>query len=127
MPGAHVVILDDRDRSKDSLRAIVERAGFRATQTMSAAQALGLAMTTPIGAVIADIDLRGDIRDALWLLHRLRTTASLAHIPVIGVTERGSHQSLYTQAGFLTVLVEPVTPADIRGVLQALTAMDRPA
>ena len=126
-PGAHVLILDDRNGSTDSLRAIVEREGFRVTQTMSAEQALTLATSAPIGAVIADIDMKGDSRDGLWLLHRLHTSATLAQVPVIGVTGQRAHQSVYVRAGFLTVLVEPVMPAELRGVLRSLTTMGRPA
>jgi CheY-like chemotaxis protein len=84
-----VLLVDDEPAIRESLRRLLERAGWRVSTAASAADAVVAASEAPPAAIVMDYrmpDSSGEFASGLDLLAALRTRPRLAATPVVMLT-----------------------------------------
>jgi len=100
-----VLVVDDTQRDRDLLSAVLEREGYEVLPAVDGAQALDLAARMKPALILLDILLPG--MDGLEICRRLKADPATAGVPVIFLTgQSGSGQIL---AGFEAGAVDYVT------------------
>jgi CheY-like chemotaxis protein len=117
LTGYHVLVVEDKDDSRDMLRQALEAEGASVTDAVSAEEALWILRGRTIDAVLTDVMLGGREHDGIWLLREMLTSPPLDRLCVIAVTGRKELERELLKLGFWAVLIKPVTPMDLGAFL----------
>jgi CheY-like chemotaxis protein len=120
-----VLLVDDEAAIRESLRRLLERAGWRVTTASSAADAVVAASATPPAAIVMDYrmpDSSGEFASGLDLLAVLRTRPRLAATPVIMLTGYflSTEECAAAECHGARVLYKP---ADLHAIAAELSAL----
>jgi CheY-like chemotaxis protein len=110
LSGRHVMVVDDEADSRNSLAAVLTRAGASVTAADSVRAAIAGALQDPPELVLTDIAM--PVEDGYTMLECLRRDVDpTGAIPVIGITAYGSvaTRERMNRAGFTDVIIKPVT------------------
>jgi signal transduction histidine kinase len=110
LSGLRVLVVDDDADSRNSLAAVLTRAGAIVTAADSVRAALAAAIQAPPELVLTDIAI--PVEDGYKMLECLRRDVDpKGSIPVIGITAYGSvaTRERMNRAGFTDVIIKPVT------------------
>lgn len=104
-----VLIVDDDNRVRESLKAILEEKEYRTFGAATGEVALKLAESHFPDLILLDIDMPG--RDGIQVLRALKADRVLEQIPVIMVTSNHARETVVAaaKAGAVDYLVKPVT------------------
>src|ERR1700690_1140515 len=115
---ATVLVVDDSAEVRQQLRLMVEDMGYAAIEASSVQQALALVRQATPSMILSDIQMPGV--DGFELCRQLQLDQILRHVPLVLITEESSGpdmQRFAQDVGAVAVLMKPVTPQDLRAVL----------
>ena len=119
-----VLVVDDRDRVRGVLRAILESAGAHVLDAASAEQARILLERTSPDAVVTDLELTPNWRGGIVVLEHVRRLS--ASCPVVLLTGWSDELETLRTLGFDAVLLKPAAPADlIAAVASVMVSSER--
>jgi len=101
----HVLIADDDRTTAQSLSSRIGNAGHRTTVAFDTMQTMMMCMKLRPDAVILDVQMPGG--SGLQVLHRLKSSANTAMIPIIVLTGNAEHESAALQQGADAFLLKP--------------------
>jgi DNA-binding response OmpR family regulator len=87
MSGARILIVEDEPNIVESLRFILERAGFKVEIVSNGTAVLERLRKRPFAAVVLDVMLPG--MNGFDVLGAIRADAELASLPVVVLTAKG--------------------------------------
>jgi PAS domain S-box-containing protein len=111
------LVVEDDDKAADLVRLLLEAEGFTVLMAASAEAALQLAPQHPLSLITLDIRLPGI--DGWEFLERIRTSSTLAHVPVVIITGT-SDSNMALTGGAAAVLQKPISRAQLKGALDHL-------
>lgn len=126
---AKVLIVDDEERNRKLLRALVESEGYRTLEAASGREALALAGAEFPAVILLDLMMPG--MDGFETAKRLKADASTQHIPIAIVTalDDPSARMRALASGAEEVLLKPVDrwelSARLRNLVKLRDCMDR--
>lgn len=111
--GERVLIVEDEPNIVESLRFILERAGFDVETVSDGAEALRCVRRQPFRAVVLDIMLPG--LNGFDVLKAIRADASLSGLPVIVLTAKGQSHDRRTaeEIGASDFITKPFSNAEV--------------
>ena len=115
-PARQIVILiaDDRASSRELLRTVLEREGYRVLEAADGEEALTAAHAGNPDLIL--LDLQMPRLDGYGVLEQLRREARFALVPVVALTAsamRGDREKILA-AGFTDYLAKPAGPEVLR-------------
>lgn len=120
-----ILIADDRASSRELLRTVLEREGYRVLEAGDGVQALALARTGSPDLIL--LDLQMPILDGFGVLSELRGDPRFAAVPVLALTAsamQGDREKILA-AGFTDYLSKPAGPEILRKTVANLLAARR--
>jgi CheY-like chemotaxis protein len=126
-PARQIVILiaDDRASSRELLRTVLEREGYRVLEAADGEEALTAAHAGNPDLIL--LDLQMPRLDGYGVLEQLRREARFALVPVVALTAsamRGDREKILA-AGFTDYLAKPAGPEVLRETIaRQLTKRD---
>ena len=119
-PGVHVLLVDDSDMVRESLRRLLHEAGYRVTVARDGREGLEMAMAQRFDLVSTDVMMPR--MDGYELTRALRATAEYRDVPIVMVTSRG--ERIDRVRGFDAGVDEYITkPHDRHLLLKAITRL----
>lgn len=111
---ARILVVDDEERNRRLLVAMLEADGYTATEAADGAQALDLARQSPPDIVLLDIMMPGT--DGYEVARALKLDAATKAIPVVMVTALDDHDSRLRglEAGAEEFVTKPVNRNELR-------------
>lgn len=111
---ARILVVDDEERNRRLLVAMLEADGYTATEAADGAQALDLARQSPPDIVLLDIMMPG--MDGYEVARALKLDAATKAIPVVMVTALDDHDSRLRglEAGAEEFVTKPVNRNELR-------------
>ena len=119
-----VLIVDDSINVRRFLALTLERSGYRVEQAKDGQDAVDkLENGLAVSAVICDIEMPR--LDGFGVLNRLRSNASLRHLPVALLTSRSGdkYRKLATSLGAAAYLTKPYSEQDLLKTLQQMLTL----
>lgn len=119
-----VLIVDDSINVRRFLALTLERSGYRVEQAKDGQDAIDkLENGLAVSAVICDIEMPR--LDGFGVLNRLRSNASLRHLPVALLTSRSGdkYRKLSTSLGAAAYLTKPYSEQDLLKTLQHMLTL----
>ena len=119
-----VLIVDDSINVRRFLAMTLERSGYRVEQAKDGQDAVDkLENGLAVSAVICDIEMPR--LDGFGVLNRLRSNASLRHLPVALLTSRSGdkYRKLATSLGAAAYLTKPYSEQDLLKTLQQMLTL----
>jgi two-component system CheB/CheR fusion protein len=118
--GRTVLVIDDDDGVRSTIRAGLETLGLRALVAADAEAGLQLLKTTEPDLVLCDLQMPG--LDGFGFMARVRETPSLGGMPIVALSGQGSLADIArSQAlGFRAHLVKPLSLDVLRRLLEVL-------
>ena len=119
-----VLIVDDSINVRRFLALTLERSGYRVEQAKDGQDAVDkLENGLAVSAVICDIEMPR--LDGFGVLNRLRSNASLRHLPVALLTSRSGdkYRKLATSLGAAAYLTKPYSEQDLLKTLQNMLTL----
>lgn len=109
----HVMLVEDEPNITESLRFILERAGFEVSSESNGADALERIFSSPPDALILDVMLPG--LDGFDVLRRIREHPELGKLPVLMLTAKGQREDRKTalDAGANRFITKPFSNAEV--------------
>jgi DNA-binding response OmpR family regulator len=101
----HVLIADDERATAQLLSTRIASAGYRTTVAFDTMQTMMMCMKLRPDAVVLDVQMPGG--SGLQVLHRLKSSAHTAMIPVIVLTGNAEHENAALQQGADAFLLKP--------------------
>ncbi|HUS63487.1 MAG TPA: response regulator [Kofleriaceae bacterium] len=118
--GVHVLLVDDSDMVRESLRRLLHEAGYRVTVARDGREGLEIAMAQRFDLVSTDVMMPR--MDGYELTRALRATAEYRDVPIVMVTSRG--ERIDRVRGFDAGVDEYITkPHDRHLLLKAITRL----
>lgn len=122
MPSDQAVILiaDDRASSRELLRTVLERSGYRVLEAEDGVQALVQARSGHPELVLLDLQMPG--LDGFGVLAELRGDPRFRDLPIVALTAsamRGDREKIL-EAGFTEYLAKPASPETLRETVARL-------
>jgi DNA-binding response OmpR family regulator len=113
LPAERVLIVEDEPNIVESLRFILERAGFDVETVSDGAEALQRVRRQPFCAVVLDIMLPG--LNGFDVLKAIRADAGLSGLPVIVLTAKGQSHDRKTaeEIGASDFITKPFSNAEV--------------
>jgi len=121
-----VLLVDDHADSRTAYAFALAHSGFRVEEAATAAQALQWAAEAPPDVVVTDLRLPDG--DGAALCRGLKNVAPNRPVPVIALTGHADPEVARTarDAGFVSVLVKPCLPEELRAeIARVLAASER--
>jgi len=117
-----VLLAEDEPNIVESLRFLLERAGFDVACEMDGQAALKAALTNPPDAMILDVMLPG--LDGFEVLRRLRADARAAAVPVLMLTAKGQGEGreLALESGANMFMTKPFANAEVIAAVTRLAS-----
>ena len=81
-----VLVVDDEAQTRERLRTVLQREGWRVTEAANGAEALEQVQRSPPALVLLDLTM--PVMDGFGFLHRLRAMPGCAEIPVVVLSAR---------------------------------------
>ena len=115
-----ILIADDRESSRELVRAILERANYVVVEAADGQEALLLASQSNPQLVILDINMPK--WDGFGVVKEMRTNPALQMIPIMALTATASlnEESRILHSGFDACFVKPIGPAKLRDAVASL-------
>lgn len=115
-----VLLADDHDDGREIVALYLEHEGAIVVQARDGAEALSMARTHDVDALVANLHMPR--LDGLSLLRALRDDASMARLPAIAVSGdvRAASSPSLTSAGFSSFFAKPL---DLDAIVRALVAL----
>lgn len=103
-----VLVVEDNERNRKLVLAVLEVAGMRAEAVTTGVDAVARAALGDLDVVLLDVQLP-DL-DGIEVLHRLRARPVSAHVPVVAVTAFAMEgdEDRFLAAGFDGYLTKPI-------------------
>ena len=117
-----VLVVDDEAQTRERLRTVLQREGWRVTEAANGAEALEQVQRLPPALVLLDLTM--PIMDGFDFLHRLRAMPGCAEIPVVVLSARdvaGSDQDALAEADRI-LRKDQTSMRDLAGEVRRLTA-----
>jgi two-component system cell cycle response regulator DivK len=115
-----VLIAEDREASRELIRAMLEHAGYAVLEAADGAEALAIAFEKTPDLVL--LDLQMPKKDGLQVLKELRADRRFRVTPIVALTAsamRGDKENAL-KSGFTGYLTKPVSLSEIRQELLRL-------
>jgi two-component system, cell cycle response regulator DivK len=115
-----ILIVDDRETSRELLRMVLERQGYEITEAADGDEALKQARAESPDLVL--LDLQMPLRNGYEVLVELRKDPRFALLPIIALTAsamQGDRERALA-AGFTAYLAKPVALSELRDEVQRL-------
>lgn len=115
-----VLIADDKQSSRELLRAILENANYRVVEAADGEEALLLATGSVPQLVILDIHMPK--RDGIGVVKELRKDPVFQSVPIMALTGSASfnEKDRILDSGFDACFVKPIGPARLRDAVASL-------
>lgn len=120
-----ILIVEDKSTSRELLRTVLERQGYRVIEAKDGEEALQQLRTATLDLVLLDLQI--PIRNGYDVLQTIRNDDRLAHLPVVALTAsamQGDREKALA-AGFTGYIAKPVGPAQLRDLVTQMLGMDR--
>jgi len=115
-----ILIVDDERDTRESLRIILEAAGYRVRTARDGSEGLRLQQSDPADAVITDIFM--PVTDGLEIIRELRSRFPLTKIIAVSGGGTAVRNPAYLEtagiAGAHATLIKPVAPEELLDVLR---------
>jgi DNA-binding response OmpR family regulator len=115
-----ILIVDDERDTRESLRIILEAAGYRVRTARDGGEGLRLQQADPADAVITDIFM--PVTDGLEIIRELRSRFPLTKIIAVSGGGTAVRNPAYLEtagiAGAHATLIKPVAPEELLDVLR---------
>lgn len=115
-----ILVADDRPASRELMRTILERFGFRVLEASDGLEAVEVVRRTLPDLVLLDIQMPG--LDGFGVVHALRADGPHTELPIVAVTAaamRGDREKAMA-AGFSGYLAKPVSASALRAEIARL-------
>jgi CheY-like chemotaxis protein len=115
-----ILVADDQDDERTIQRAMLEHVGYRVVEASDGAEALEVAMETPVSLVLLDVAMPG--MDGFSVCRALRARPATAEVPILFYTASiaGEVEEQVRQAGGNAVLIKPMDPHEVAEVIRGL-------
>jgi DNA-binding response OmpR family regulator len=125
MTAASVLIVDDIEANRETVRALLDAEGYQLLEAADGATALRMAAETPPDLVLLDVMMPG--MDGFEVCRRLRADARLAEVPVIMLTALDDQASRLQgiEAGADDFVSKPFNRAELRARIRTITRLNR--
>ncbi len=125
MTPASVLIVDDIEANRETIRALLDMEGYHLLEAADGATALRMAAETPPDLVLLDVMMPG--MDGFEVCRRLRADARLAEVPVIMLTALDDQASRMEgiEAGADDFVSKPFNRMELRGRIRTITRLNR--
>jgi CheY-like chemotaxis protein len=113
-----VLVVDDSAEARQQLRFLLEDLGHAVIEASNVQQALALVRQATPDMILSDIQMPRV--DGFELCRQLQQDQTLRHVPLVLITEESSGpdmQRFAQDVGAVAVLMKPVTPQDLRAVV----------
>jgi signal transduction histidine kinase/ActR/RegA family two-component response regulator len=127
LDGLRILVVDDQADARELVRRILSDAGATVLLAASAAEALDIAPTQSLDAIVSDIGMPE--MDGFTLVRRLRNHPGIGRaMPVLALTafSRAEDKALALQAGFSSCMIKPFEPQALVAEIASLTASTLP-
>ena len=117
---ALILIADDRPSSRELLRTVLERAGYRVLEAEDGERALAQARSGLPDLIL--LDLQMPELDGFGVLAELRADPRFRDLPIVALTAsamRGDREKIL-EAGFTDYLAKPASPETLRETVARL-------
>lgn len=124
-PRAHILVIDDQERTRYIFRRILSRAGYAVEEAGTGGEGLTKALSEP-DVIISDVNLPDML--GYDLSRRLKADPVTAGIPVLQISASFTSDESKAQAlqgGADSYLVQPVEPAVLLAQIQALLRLKK--
>lgn len=124
MGAARVLIADGDTDSRTVYRILLQHRGYEVLETSNGEEALDLARTGDVAAVVTELTLRNG--NGLAVLRGIRSDPALQGLPVLVLTARGfaEDRERAERAGCTRFLLKPLEPQELARQIQELLAGD---
>ncbi|HET8550807.1 MAG TPA: response regulator [Bryobacteraceae bacterium] len=109
-----ILIADDKDSSRELIRALLERSGYRVEEAADGTEAVERARTVHPDLIL--LDLQMPRLDGFGVLRELRQDDRFRDKPVVALTAYAMHgdREKALQAGFTSYVTKPVNLMQLR-------------
>jgi CheY-like chemotaxis protein len=116
-----VLLVEDNEKNMKLLRDVLTAKGYRVVEATSGEEAVELTLEHAPGLVLMDVQLPGI--DGVEALHRIRSDARTAVIPVLALTAQAmdGDRERFLAAGFDGYLSKPVDIVELLATVAAHT------
>lgn len=120
-----ILIADDRPSSRELLRIVLQRAGYRVAEAEDGEQAVAVACAAKPDLIL--LDLQMPKLDGYGALEKLRQNEHCREIPVLALTAsamRGDREKILA-AGFTDYLSKPASPEVLRETVARMLGAEK--
>jgi two-component system cell cycle response regulator DivK len=119
-----VLVVEDRDVSRELIRTLLEHSGYSVLEAASGAEAVSIAVEQMPDLVL--LDLQMPIKDGFQVLKELKSDQRSRMIPVVALTANAMQgdKERALRDGFTGYLTKPLSLSTIRGELARLLPED---
>lgn len=109
-----ILIADDKDSSRELIRALLERAGYRVHEAADGHEAVEQARTNRPDLIL--LDLQMPRLDGFGALRELRQEQYFRDVPIVALTAYAMHgdREKALDAGFTSYVTKPVNLTELR-------------
>jgi two-component system cell cycle response regulator DivK len=124
MPKRTVLLVEDRDVSRELARTLLEHSGYHVLEAASGAEAVSMAVESLPDLVL--LDLQMPIKDGFQVLKELKSDQRSRTIPVVALTANAMQgdKERALRDGFTGYLTKPLSLSTIREELARLLPED---
>ena len=117
-----ILVADDKDSSRELIRVLLERSGYRVLEAADGEQALAHARQSPPDLIL--LDLQMPRLDGFGVLKELQTDDRFHSVPVVALTAYAMHgdREKALAAGFTSYVTKPVNLIELRRHVAELLA-----
>lgn len=118
--GVRVLVVDDDDGVRETVRDYLVDCGADVLSVRSADAAISMITERPPDVLISDVTMPG--HDGFWLIRAVRALERGGDVPAIAITGRLDRAEALLAAGFTEVRGKPPDMAELAGLVAGLAA-----
>ena len=118
--GVRVLVVDDDDGVRETVRDYLVDCGADVLSVRSADAAISMITERPPDVLISDVTMPG--HDGFWLIRAVRALEHGGDVPAIAITGRLDRAEALLAAGFTEVRGKPPDMAELAGLVAGLAA-----
>ena len=118
--GVRVLVVDDDDGVRETVRDYLVDCGADVVSVRSADAAISMITERPPDVLISDVTMPG--HDGFWLIRAVRALERGGDVPAIAITGRLDRAEALLAAGFTEVRGKPPDMAELAGLVAGLAA-----